>query len=331
MSEDKLRVYFTVDTETSMGGAWRNSTWAPLPLDGPVFGRFGSRNYGIPLIMDFLEEYRFRGTFFTEVFCSYILGDDAVAGMFDHIRRRGHDAQLHVHPAYRFYSDFLKGKARREIDLMFRLPEEEQTELLRDAVALFRQFTGISPRAYRAGCYGASETTLRALKANGIQIDSSYNLARLDQTCGFRARPLNAPTIIDGVYEFPVTVFRTTGMAAYKELEVHAVSVREMISAIRALREAGCRDVVLSLHSFSFLKNTGVRYENYRPDNIVIRRFRRLCSEISQLRDEVEVCVIGEVDLQRVSFDQPQIAPRVGWVAPAVRKVVQGVNRLRWV
>lgn len=33
MPGDKLRVYFTIDTETPMGVAWRNPSYSPNPQD----------------------------------------------------------------------------------------------------------------------------------------------------------------------------------------------------------------------------------------------------------------------------------------------------------
>lgn len=331
MSGDKLRVYFTVDTETSMGGAWRNPSHLPVPLERTVFGEYKSRFYGIPLIMGILERYGFRGTFFTEVFCAHVLGRDPVARVLESITRRGHDTQLHLHPTYRFYADYLKGKPRRETDLMCQLTPEEQCELIAEGVALFRELSGRPPRAYRAGCYGASEATLTALHKNGLEIDSSYNLAYLGMTCGFEARSLNAPAVINGVHEFPVTVFRVPGTSGYKPLEIPAVSVGEILVSIRCLRDAGCRDVVLVLHSFSLLKNLGLRCESCTPDHIVIRRLQRLCAALNDLKDEVEVRVLGELDLRTLPAAQPQAIPNVGWVRPVLRKAVQAINRLPWV
>jgi hypothetical protein len=327
MAGDQLRVYITVDTETTMGGAWRNPAYAPLPFDRPIFGKYNSRCYGIPLIMDILEERGLRATFFTEVFCAHILGYDEVAKVLQTIRERGHDPQLHLHPTYRFYYDFSRGGPRREIDLMFQLSPADQQQLIGEGVSLFRQLCGVAPRAYRAGCYGASESTLQALKKHGVEIDSSYNLAYLGNTCGFQAKGLNAPLMLEGIYEFPVTVFRVYG-AGYKPLEISAVSVYEILSTIRGLQQAGCRDAVLSLHSFSFLKNRGIRFERCRPDYIVIQRFRKLCAALSELKGEVEVCVLGEADLSSTS--QPQIIPAIGWLPAAIRKFIQGANRISW-
>lgn len=331
MASGKLRVYFTVDTETSMGGAWRNPQHSPLPLERSIFGLYNSRFYGIPLLMDILDEYRFRATFFTEVFCSYIVGFEEVEKVFRNIRERGHDPQLHLHPVFKFYRDYLKGMPRREMDLMFQLLPEEQQELVGEGVGLFRQFTGKQPRAYRAGCYGASEVTLQALRQNGVEIDSSYNLAYLGTSCGFKTPGLNAPAMLEGMHEFPVTVFRGAAASSPKCLEIHAVSIKEIMATIRGLQQAGCSDVVLSLHSFSLLKNLGIRYENYRPDNIVIRRLRKLCGVLAEMSSEIEVGVMGELDLRSIPVPQPQVVPAVGWYLPAMRKAEQGINRIPWI
>src|SRR6185437_12155933 len=100
--------------------------------------------------------------------------------------------------------------------------------LIAEGAHLFQQLSGTKPRAYRAGCYAASEVTLAALRENGIVIDSSYNLSALDKTCGFRFRPLNAPRVLEGVCEFPVTNFLSGPLRRYKPLEISAVSVPEI-------------------------------------------------------------------------------------------------------
>ena len=182
MPNDAIRVYFTIDTETSMGGAWDNADHRPLSPDLTVFGKSGSGTYGIPLIMSILEKHNFRGTFFTEVFCSYNVGPEPVAAALRAIQSRGHDAQLHLHPEQRFYSDYVKGGKRREESLLFTFPADEQRDLIRDGIAIFRDLCGKTPKVYRAGCYGASEATLAALRENGIVIDSSYNLAYMGNT-----------------------------------------------------------------------------------------------------------------------------------------------------
>jgi hypothetical protein len=327
---DRLRVYFTIDTETSIGGAWQNAG-PPLPLGPTVFGESGGQRYGVTLIMDILEQYGFTGTFFVEVFCSYHLGMDALAEAIECIQNRGHDVQLHLHPVHRFYWEYMQGSPRREQDLMFQFTAEEQRQLIQDGVRLFRRLSGRPPRAFRAGCYGASEVTLAALRESGVLIDSSYNLSFLDKTCGFQSRPLNAPQFMEGVHEFPVTNFSSGRTGWYKPLEISAVSVWEILAAIRSLEMSDCRDVVLIFHSFSFLKRRGVRFEKACPDRIVIQRFRKLCLELWKMRDEVEVSVLGNANLSNPLPKQPHTIPSVSWFRAAARKTVQGLDYIPWV
>jgi hypothetical protein len=277
--------------------------------------------------MDILEAHGFTGTFFVEIFCSYLLGFEPIAKVFRAIKSRGHDIQMHLHPVYRFYRDYLESGRRREQDLMFRFSGDEQKLLIIEGINLFRQFAGVPPKAYRAGCYGASELTLRALREGGVLVDSSYNLSYLGRTCGFQNRPLNAPIELEGVREFPVTNFRSG--SGYKPLEISAVSVSEIMVTLRSLIQRGCGHAVLVFHSFSFLKHRGVRFEHCRPDWIVMRRFRRLCQELSRLKDEIEVGVLGDVDISRIS-PQPQVVPSVGWVRPVVRRAIQGLDYIPW-
>ncbi len=240
MSGQKTKVYITVDTETSMDGAWGNPARAPLTLDRLVYGKLGSRFYGIPLIMDILEEHGLRATFFTEMFCSYAVGAEEVAGVCREILKRGHDCQLHLHPIYRFYWKRQQGKPSREMDFLFQLSPAEQREFIAEGVRLFRELSGKAPRAYRAGCYaGSGSNPASALREHGIEIDSSYNLAYLGQTCGFETKGLNAPAVIDSVHEFPITVFRVNWTVGYKPLEISAVSVREILDTIQATADRG--------------------------------------------------------------------------------------------
>src|SRR5207244_8559461 len=130
--------------------------------------------------------------------------------------------------------------------------------------------------------------------------------------------------------EFPVSVFRLAATSGYKPLEISAVSVQEILTTIGALRGAGCQAAVLVLHSFSLMKNLGLRFEQMTPDHIVIRRFRRLCAALAQRRGEIEVGVLGETDVQSIRLPQPQVIRFVGWVQPVIGTLVQAANRWCW-
>jgi hypothetical protein len=75
-----VNIYITVDTETSLWGAWTSSDLRPVAPELSVLGRIGPNRYGVPLIMDILEEYDLRATFFTEVLARDVVGPSETCG-----------------------------------------------------------------------------------------------------------------------------------------------------------------------------------------------------------------------------------------------------------
>jgi len=130
-----VNVYITVDTECSLGGAWENPNWKPVGAERAILGRIGREQYGIPLIMDILEEHDLRGTFFTEVFARDVVDQSELDEAYTAIQKRGHDAQLHLHPVFHYFHLVAQGLISREnlpphMDLIGGLSFEKQLELL---------------------------------------------------------------------------------------------------------------------------------------------------------------------------------------------------------
>src|ERR1700675_1361305 len=173
-----VNIYITVDTETSLGGAWTSPELRPVAPALSVLGRIGPDLYGVPLIMDILEQHDLRATFFTEVLARDVVGPSELAEAYSSIKQRGQDPQLHLHPVFYFYHLVKQGMMSREqlppqMDLIGGLPFEMQLDLLKKGCSIFRDIFGSMPRAFRAGCYGASMSTLAALEKIGIFYDSS--------------------------------------------------------------------------------------------------------------------------------------------------------------
>ena len=51
---------------------------------------------------------------------------------------------------------------------------DEQVEILEEAKETLMSYGVSEPKAFSAGCFGASEETLIALKRTGFKIESSY-------------------------------------------------------------------------------------------------------------------------------------------------------------
>lgn len=322
-----------------MGGAWDNPAVRPVTPAHGVLGQGNGRCYGTPLIMDVLEQNGLRGTFFLEAFAAYNVGEAELGAAYRQIVERGHDVQLHLHPVHYYYSQVQRGVISREqvvpappeCDILAAYPREQQRALLQDGVRLFQQLVGRRPSAFRAGSYGASLTTLEVLAEIGIRCDTSYNAAYVGQSCRFEpGPPRNRPWWQNGVWEIPVTNF-STGAGKYrglKPLEVSAVSSWEMCHVLEEAERAGLGTATIMLHSFGLLKKRDLQYRGIGPDRVVIGRLRNLCRFLAAHPDRFRVVTFSDAFELMGTADE---LPHMGVFMPALRKVVQGINRAYWI
>lgn len=236
---DKTYVLLTVDTEASMykGRA--------LPISKMVYGRVDGQEYGISRIMDICEMHGFRATFFISVLEYLHFGEEAIKEVGKNIYKRGHDVQLHIHPNWKYDRRF-----------MWEYTLAEQIEIIRDAKEIFFKWLGKYPIAHRAGGLSANYNTLKALKENKIPIDSSmafgYSFCKLNHKLPIK----NATYISEGILEVPVTSFsqlRFGPFKSYRNFDVNADTLNELIYVIKSAKRKGLRIVTLLMHSFSFL------------------------------------------------------------------------------
>ena len=144
----KTRVYLTVDTENSMGGAWDDVNKRPVPAERRIFCKMGERDFGIGWICDELDKRGFRATFFCEVLASLVLGDADTSSYLNYLVSRGQDVQLHAHPVFYFYRKYLDAISQGEkydhsqtTDNLGRLPIDLQRQLLQLAHDIFLRLT----------------------------------------------------------------------------------------------------------------------------------------------------------------------------------------------
>jgi hypothetical protein len=331
-----LDVYLTVDAECSMGGAWDDAASTPVGPELAILGRSGSKSYGLPLIMDILEAHRLRATFFVEVLAGAVVGDETLGEAYAPITKRGHDAQLHLHPVFHYYDQVRRGRLSRDLlptrmDLIGALPLETQHELLEKGITVYRRLLGRSPIAFRAGNYGASRETLGILEKIGFLYDSSFNAAYTDSSCLIQEAATNRPWRTGDLCEVPLTVFETGRgrFASLKPLDVGAVSFLEFRSVLRQAEVEGLSCVNISFHSFSLFKKSDRVFSRIRPDRLVIRRLRRLCRFLASHPERFRVRTFSEAVVRPGTG--PAALPSMGTVLPTLRRCLQGANRPYWI
>lgn len=341
MLSPKTRVYLTVDVETSMGGAWRSWERRPLPVEKLIFGKIGQTSYGLPLIVEELEKYGFAATFFTEMFFSRCLGADQVQIVVDYLLKHRQDVQLHIHPVFRNYSLALKEgspeafpRYRALGDALNGYDFDTQHGLLSEGLELFQTFVRKPAVAFRAGGFRADKRTLVALRSLGIPIDSSYNPSVGASFANDSPEP-NLIQRIEGVIEMPLTnaVAGLNGAWGWKPMAISSISFAELKAVLTRAHLTGLRDVVLILHSFSTLKAQDFLYSRFRPNWIVISRFRRLLRYLADHDSMFQVCTIGDTASRLHQFDFKDACPplSLGIVRPLLRSGVQAVNRMYWI
>ncbi|GIU75273.1 MAG: hypothetical protein KatS3mg004_2360 [Bryobacteraceae bacterium] len=337
----RMRVYLTIDTESSMGGAWQNPSLRPLPVEKRVFCRIDGKDYGIGWQCDRLEERGLRATFFCEVLCSLVLGEKEVKSYLDYLLERGQDVQLHVHPNYYFYAEKLWADARgldysppSSPDAIGALSPENQATVLSMAVEIFEYLTGRRPVAFRAGSYSASLRTLAILSQFGVRIDSSFNpVYHAAGSFSGERLPVNRPFLAEGLLELPITVVRQSLPAPNKPgglvpLEICALSEQEMRASLDRLHEAGLSDAVIVHHSFACVKAGDVQYRRMRPDKVVMRRFETLLDHLAAHPERFEVLTMDSLaaNPSHPEDEIPEVIPSLGYWRPLMRTVQQAVN-----
>lgn len=272
-------VYLTIDTEY----AFR------LPgADGP-----GSRaeNFarsiecetsagavGISHQMDVLDRHGLKAVFYVDPMPALLWGTEAIAEVVAPIAARGHDTQLHCHTEWLAYAppSFVGGRTGRNIK-DFSL--EDQRRILAFARDTLVAAGAPPPIAFRAGNYGANDDTLTALAELGLAFDSSHCPALAEHGDGAVSlgRGDVRPVAHRGVIEVPVACIGSFG-GELRHGQITALSLRELLAAVRHARHAGVPSLTFVSHSFELLSR-----DRQRINRVVARRFVRFCAALAAM------------------------------------------------
>lgn len=333
-------VYLTVDTELSMGGAWSNSALRPVSAERRIFCRIDGKDHGIGWLCDELDRYKFRATFFAEVFGSLIFGKDDTKAWCQYLLERGQDVQLHTHLNFYYYAEQQRTARAvpKHTDDLASLGSPERAELLDKACDLFRFSTGYHPLAFRAGNWRATSDLAADIQAAGIRLDSSFNPAarRGGSFAGANLRP-NSLQKIGRLWELPLTVTKqilpephlTDGLRPFDLVSLSSWEIRKILNDANDARQ---RHVVAVLHSFSAVKARDSQYRHMRANHIVRARVRNMLKHLAANPDRFQVRTCADLvrDLDHLSADENYSLPNLGFVHPFARKLVQAANSLYW-
>jgi hypothetical protein len=288
-SPQKTRVYLTVDVECSEERMIGAALQPARGYDLRIWGRFRNqdRALGIPLIVDELGGAGLKATFFIEPFGSSFFGEAGLTEVCRFLRAEGHDLQLHAHPVQRCIDWHTRNEPRLPDD-MAAYGTGMQVALLREALTILER-CGVpraSMLAFRAGNFGASNDTWRAMAAAGLRVSSNFNLCYLEKSCRI-LWPTPANALFDtraGVHELPVTNF-ADGRGHFRHLQISAVSFPEMRHALMEASRLGLPQVTIVTHPFEYFLTDSDADETGRPNPLNIERLRQLCRFLRERSD----------------------------------------------
>ncbi len=316
-----MDVFLTVDVEVWCDG-WDNiDAEFPSAFQRYIYGPTLRGDYGLPYQLHQLQEHGLTGVFFVESLFSTRFGLDPLAEIIGLVRERSQEIQLHLHTEWVDESnepllDNITGK--KQFLRYFSL--QEQTILIQAGAKLIELAGGQSVNTFRAGSFGFNRDTLRALATNHIAFDSSYNASMFGPDSGVSPEiVLVEPVECEGVYEYPMTVFHN-GTGSLRHAQVTACSYREMEGLLWQALESGRKAFVILSHNFELLNGS-----MNRPDDIVVTRFRKLCTFLDRNRDCFRVRGFHGLTPDLV-FSQPAPLTSPIWKT-GLRMLEQGLRR----
>lgn len=284
----KQKVIFTVDVEGPRGSD---------PIKYQIWGETNSgEKFGIPKLMDKLDERGVKGLFFVDFAEAIDYGEDKISEVAKYIIDRGHDVGVHLHPHHMNNS----GK-----HFLWQYSKNEQYEMIKKCTELYENATGTKPLSFRAGKYGANYDTLDILSELGYKYD--FSMFYRQKWCGIspvlnRALPRKYKNII----EFPVTIFRSFKLfniyERYDKLDfnINPSELRHILNAYSLKK----KEMVITLfaHSFSLLD-----YLDRPNDPLPIsRNVKRLESALQFIQQSNTLEFISEKELENVWVSQDE-------------------------
>lgn len=275
------RVFITIDTEyssglyTGPGASDRAENFARsiacITPDGPA---------GITHKLALLNAYGQKAVFFVDPMPALVWGIAAIEDIVGPIIAAGQDVQLHCHTEWLALAGSANPLASKATGRnLADFPFEDQCAILAYARDTLIAAGAPAPVAFRAGNYGADDDTLRALATLGIAYDSSHCPALVGTgacriTLGPEARD---PVKHMGVIEVPVGSIGTLG-GGQRHAQITALTLPEMLAAIRHAHDGGRDSFTLVSHSFELINR-----RKLAVNSVVRRRFTGLVQALTTM------------------------------------------------
>ena len=318
-----LNVFITIDVESGeYCKNYNGSVWGELQNHAEVY-------YGLPLIIDLLEQVKLKAVFFVEALSALRHSVVNLQKICRFILENGHEVQLHIHPNHR-HKEHKPGATL----LLGKYPLYKQAELINLGIRILKECGVKNISCFRAGGFGIGIDTPLALEQCGILFDSSYDLNYVGSSCLITIpNPIKNDVFkINNIYEFPVTCFHTTGTPknSYRHLQITACSHVEMKDTLIKAHYSGMANVTILLHSFEFIKYYNKERTLGRKNTTNINRFKKLLLFLAKEKKTFEVMGYNDISSEtlRRMLEKDKISNIVPEL-PFIFKIIRQISQIR--
>lgn len=316
-----VNVFITVDTEIWCDG-WDNldKKFAKY-FNAYVYGPTSEGNFALPATLSILNEYNLPGVFFVEPLFSERFGIAPLKEMVGILQEKKQEIQLHLHPEWVDEAgDRLLPGTTKKIRNLTHCSQEQQLQLIKWGLDRMAEAGVENINAFRAGSFCANRATLHAVAQNKLTFDSSYNLSSsIGVTDMAPGELLTQPRYIDPIYEYPVSVIRDPIRGKYRNVQINALSLIELINYLETAFDQGWNSVVVVTHNFELLSQ-----DKTKVDKIVTQRFRKFCQYLDKHRDRFNVTGFHNLSPQDI-LPQPDVTR--GKIAAAGKRYTEQIMR----
>jgi hypothetical protein len=147
--------------------------------------------------------------------------------------------------------------------------------------------------AFRAGNYGAANSTWEALARAGLVLDSSFNPCYFEKNCQMRFTGASAGLFRaeHGIWELPITNLVERG--GHRHAQITAISRGETRALLEGAHATGLAEVTIVTHSFELYHLDSIAARTGRPSSVNLLRLRSLARFLAENRDRFEVDTVG--------------------------------------
>lgn len=296
----KTKVFITVDTEFSIGGAFADPI-RNQPVGTPVvLCKIGRKSQGLGFLLDTFATFGIKATFFVEALNTHYFGDQTMRDLALRIQAAGHDVQLHLHPVWTYFKnpDWMdRLRSDPPSDHMYGRTLDELNQWLADGIAIFERWGLERPVALRTGSLMVDKTVYQAMELAGIPVGSNVGLALYwpdDPALHF----FSGIHRVGNVVEACVTTYIDLALgkrAHYKTLTITGSSWQEMRTLLLRAYQSSVESIVILTHPFEYVKIQSVDFSGLLPNRINQQRLSCLCEFLRDHGDWFEVMTIGQL------------------------------------